>query len=247
MLIRSILFILLTGVTGWLCLGSPEISSGQASGVVLSLPRTAPGLVSESGEPDPVEIKLLPEDTEFAKAVYHTPTQDVSRLDLVNASIVLSGAERRSIHRPEVCLQGQGWTLLGSQILPVTLEGGKTLKVKDLYIEKAVALKSGEKKMLRAHYIYWFVGTDVTTPSHVERIWLTLWDNISRNINHRWAYPSFMAIVTENFKPEDIGQRIRSNEQTVKLLTDLIKDVAPQFQKEFMSLDRQIAVSSDNP
>ena len=91
-----------------------------------------------------------------------------------------------------------------------------------------------QREEIRGHYIYWYVGTDVSTPDHKRRIWITLRDSIFRNLNHRWAYPSVMALVTEGFTPDEIGQRTRNDEQTVAMLVQFIHDLAPQFQKEFM-------------
>jgi hypothetical protein len=148
--------------------------------------------------------------------------------------VVLAGAERRSIHRPEVCLNGQGWTLLDSRVIPVEISPGNVLRVKDLFIERTWVAKDGSKKPLRAHYVYWFVGTDVTTPSNWTRVWLSTWDSITRNVNHRWAYPSVSAWVTDNFTPEECGQRPRTSEETVAMIVQLIRDLAPRFQKEYM-------------
>jgi hypothetical protein len=234
MLTRAFILAVLAGITGMLCIFSPEIRGGGKAGVIMQLPTRLAGYASEAEAPEPIEKKLLPADTEFAKANYFTPTSDSSKRDVAHCTIVLSGAERKSIHRPEVCLQGQGWTLVDSRTLSVDIGNGRTLAVKDLDIKKIITLNDGTKKPLRAHYIYWFVGADVTTPSHAERIWLTLWDNITRNINHRWAYPSMMALVTENFTPEEIGQRPRTNEQTVEMLLNFIKELAPKFQKSLM-------------
>ena len=234
MLPRAIIFALLSAVTGLMCVYSPEIRGGGDPGVEMNLPEKIEGYASEPEAPDSIEKKMLPADTEFAKAIYFTPTKDPAKRDVVHCTIVLSGAERKSIHRPEVCLQGQGWTLMDSRTLPVDLGGGRVLSVRDLYMERSVALKDGKKKPLRAHYMYWFVGSDVTTPSHAERIWLTLWDNITRNVNHRWAYPSLFAVVSENFSPEEIGQRSRTDDETQVLLTNLVRQLAPKFQKSLM-------------
>lgn len=234
MIYRALLISLFLTATVVVCVYSPEIRGGQESGVLMKLPEDLTKFVAEMEEPDPVEKALLPEDTEFAKAKYYTPTLDLNRRDVAHCSIVLSGAERKSIHRPEVCLQGQGWNLMESRIIQVELGDGKRLRVKDLYIEKPITMSDGTKRQLRGHYLYWFVGTDVTTPSNSERIWLTLWDNVARNINHRWAYPSLMAIVTEDFTPEEVGQRRRNSDETVAMLADLIRQLAPKFQKGLM-------------
>jgi len=218
------------------CIYSPEMHQGEAAGVVMQFPSNINGFIADRAEPDPIEKQLLPEDTEFAKAIYHTATADPSKRDVAHLSIVLSGAERKSIHRPEVCLVGQGWALLESRIIPMDIGPGRTLKVTDLYVEKVITLKDGEKRPLRAHYLYWFIGKDVSTPSHGERIWLTLWDNIIRNVNHRWAYVSAMAVVTEGFTPEEINQRTRDSEQTVSMVSDVVRQIVPAVQKEFMTV-----------
>ena len=81
---------------------------------------------------------------------------------------------------------------------------------------------------MRAHYLYWFVGKDVTTPSHLRRILLTSWDNVARNVNHRWAYPSVMSLITENIE----GAPGRGSEETREMLVDFIRELAPAFQKD---------------
>jgi hypothetical protein len=234
MLIRAMIFAALVMATGAWCKLSPSVSGGSEAGVIMKLPMKLSSYEGEPEEPSEVEKVRLPADTEFAKAEYHTPTADATARDVVHCTIVLSGTERKSIHRPEVCLQGQDWKLINSTIIPVDMGNGRTLKVKDLHIERVVALKDGSQRTIRAHYVYWFVGSDVTTPSHVERIWLTLWDNIFRNTNHRWAYTSMMALVTENVPPSDSGQRVRNSQETVDIIVKLIQELAPKFQKSFM-------------
>ena len=234
MLTRAIVLAILAGITGLVCKYSPEVRGGGEPGVIMKLPDSVAGMTGETIAPDPVEKKLLPADTEFAKATYRTSTSDVSTRDVVHCSIVLSGSERKSIHRPEVCLQGQGWSLLQSRVLPVNITQGRKLLVNDLYISKNITLRDGTRRQLRAHYFYWFVGQDVTTPSHAERIWLTLRDNVTRGVNHRWAYATTLALVTDNFTSQEIGERSRDSEATIALLEKFIRSLAPRFQKSFM-------------
>jgi hypothetical protein len=201
----------------------------------MQLPMQVEHFVGTPEKPSAAELAILPGDTGFAKMLYRREGIAPLRSDVANVSIVLSGADRRSIHRPEVCLQGQEWTILSSRVVPVTLGDGRTLRVKDLYISKAVPSKDGTRsRVMRAHYIYWFAGAGVSTPEHSERTWITLRDNILKSINHRWAYASVMALVTEGFSPQETGQRNRSNEETEALLQNLIRELAPKFQKEFM-------------
>jgi hypothetical protein len=231
---RSLALASLAAGTALLCRLSPEVGGGGEAGVVMELPAMLRDFVSEPRDPDPVETRLLPADTRFAKAVYRTRAADAASRDVIHCELVLSGAERRSIHRPEVCLQGQGWTLLESSTRTLPVSGGHELRVRDLYIRKDITLKDGTRRPLRAHYFYWFVGQDVATPSHAERLWLTLRDNITRGVNHRWAYATALALVTDNFSPPEIGERPRGSEATIALLGNFIHDLAPRFQKSFM-------------
>jgi exosortase len=215
------------------CAYAPQMQGGEQAGVTLHLPERVTVFTSQQGKPDKVELDNLPTDTEFAKRSYFTADATDESRDIAHVSIVLAGSERRSIHRPEVCLTGQGWSIIGTRTLPISLSNGHTLHVKDLSIERQQRMPDGSNQKLRAHYVYWFVGTDTTTPSHFRRIWLSTWDSVFRNVNHRWAYPSIMAMVTEDLSPSVSHERHRTDEQTVNLITHLIQELAPQFQRAF--------------
>jgi len=231
---RSFVLALLAAGAGVLCRFSPDVRGGDGAGVIMKLPAVLPDFVSEARDPDPLERKLLPGDTQFAKAVYYSPVLDAASRDVILCEVVLSGAERRSIHRPEVCLQGQGWTLVESSTRRLPMGPGRELSVRDLQIRKHITLRDGTRRPLRAHFFYWFVGQDVTTPSHAGRIWLTLRDNVAHGVNHRWAYATALALVTEDFPPQESGERPRGNEATIALLGKFIQDLAPRFQKSLM-------------
>ncbi len=235
MIWRALITTLLAVAAIIACRISPDIRAGEDAGIVMQLPAGVGRFLGDSEEPGKVEREMLPSDTEMLKMLYRNAAGSAETRDVAHVTLVLAGAERRSIHRPEVCLNGQGWTLLDSRIIPVQMESGQTLQVKDLFIERQWPTKDGSKRMLRAHYVYWFVGTDVTTPSNWSRIWLSSWDSIARNVNHRWAYPSVVAWVTENFDPKETGQRQRNSDETVELAKELIRDLAPRFQKSLMS------------
>lgn len=228
--VSSVLCVLCVLFTITACRLSPEITAGETAGVIMELPAGAGRFLGEAVEPDKAEREFLPADTQMVKMRYRSPGSAESR-DMANVTLVLAGAERRSIHRPEVCLDGQGWTLLDSRILPIEIRPGVTLEVKDLLIERQITRLGGAKATLQAHYLYWFVGTDVTTPSNAVRIWLSNWDNISRNVNHRWAYPSVTLWVTDHLDPKESGQRRRDSATTIKLAEELIRTLAPRFQK----------------
>jgi hypothetical protein len=235
MMWRALIVFLLAAGTTLACWFSPPPRGGIEAGVVMHLPARVGLLAGTQREPDKTEMEVLPTDTQFAKMTYVTATQDAAERDVAHVSVVLSGAESRSIHRPEVCLTGQGWTVTGSQVVPVQIAPGRTLLVKDLAISGTFPANNGKARQLKAHYVYWFTGTDVTTPSHFTRLWRSTWDAVLHNVNHRWAYASVMACVTEDMDPAECGERRRTDEQTRRLISYLIQQLVPQFQKEFMS------------
>jgi hypothetical protein len=167
------------------------------------------------------EKLILPPDTEFARKLYHSVEGDE-----IICSIVLSGAEKRSIHRPEVCLPGQGWTVKSAEVEPIRLPHERTLKVMNLTLQRQVQVSDKERRILSSYYMYWFVGKDTTTPYHEQRVWLSSWDRVFRGVNHRWAYVIVTSHITEGWKPNG-----RSAAQTLLLLKDFISRAAPTFQK----------------
>lgn len=234
MIARALILLALCGSTSLLCQFSPAMKGGDEAGVLAELPMVAGDFVGESEPPGKEEIALLPSDTIIVKRAYRTPGRSVENRDLAHVTLVIAGNDSRSIHRPEVCLDGQGWTITNSTVREVKMISGEVLKVRDLAIEREVLLGNGTKQSLHAHYVYWFVGEDVSTPSNMERQLLSFRDNVLRNVNHRWAYPSVMAWVTEGLPPAKTGQRSRSDEETVAMLLNLVRTLAPKFQKNLM-------------
>lgn len=127
------------------------------------------------------EKLVLPRDTVMMKKQYFEVEHPENT---VFTSVVLSGKDRTSIHRPEVCMDAQGNVIENSFILDVPLESGQILRVKVLLLNK----KFSENYTRFSYYAYFFVGKDRTTPLHFERLlWMSL-DRIFRNVAHRWAY-----------------------------------------------------------
>src|SRR5437870_2241856 len=72
----------------------------------------------------PEERAILPADTEGARRVY----RDAADHELY-CSIVLAGRDVTSIHRPELCLRGQGWSLEKPEIEAVPTVAAGHLRV----------------------------------------------------------------------------------------------------------------------
>jgi len=198
----------------------PAVDTLPQAGVILDLPTFVGNFFGKQGEITEVEKRVLPKDTEFARRNY-----DDSRGHQITCSIVLSGSEGRSIHRPEACLPGQGWTIVAQDNIPVPLASDHKLVARRLSLERQVVAQDGTHVTVKALYIYWFVGENITTPSEMERVLLTNWDRVFHNENHRWAYVSFFSFVTDNLMTNGLNR-----DQTQQLMVDFAKQIVPTFQ-----------------
>ncbi len=187
----------------------------------MDLPQAVGLFWGTEGEVSEAERAILPPDTEFARMNYSDGLGNE-----LNCQIVLAGAEKRSIHRPEVCLPGQGWTVESTGTSTVRLSNGKRLQVQRLIITRPVTLMDGRRTQLRSVFCYWFTGKNLTTPSHLERILRTNFDMLMHNINHRWAYTIVSAPILEG-----LVYGGKNEEETTQLVKDFIATIAPKITK----------------
>ncbi len=219
-IIHGAILLILALATVVACLNSSASVASPETGVSMDLP---PQLGNFSGIPQEVseaEKFILPPDTEFSKMLY----TDLDG-DQINTQIVLAGAAKQSIHRPEVCLPGQGWTIKSSQTLKIPLPSGSVLPVTMLRIARPVDV-GGSARELNSLFIYWFVGKDTVTASHLVRVLKTNLDVILHNTNHRWAYVIASAPVLAGFTAEG-----KTEPETLKMLTEFIQKIAPDVIK----------------
>ena len=216
---RSLLVVALAGLTVCACLlTTPQIGKSEAA-IRMNLPLF---VGSYQGTDQPVsdsERAILPKDTEFAKKSY----TDASGKS-INCQVVLAGAEKRSIHRPEVCLPAQGWTIKSGGVVPVKLSDGRTLDVMKLLIARPIVLPNGERRELTSIFCYWFVGKGTTTPYHFVRIFKTSLDLLLHNVNHRWAY-----VIVSSPVLAGLSAGGESEEQTSQSIQSFISELAPQI------------------
>jgi len=208
--------------TALLCYWTTPPTGMTVAGVTMTLPDYVDHWWGYQEPMSEAEKTILPTDTEFERKHY-----DSHDGDRITCTIVLSGAERRSIHRPEICLPGQGYTIESSQVIDVPLHSGNNLKVMNLTLTRPARTADGRNIQVSYYFMYWFVGDKVTTPYHMSRLWLTSWDRIVHHVNHRWAYVSLVSPITEGLAPQG-----RNPEETMKMLKDFIADVVPSFQKD---------------
>jgi EpsI family protein len=126
---------------------------------------------------DPVSVAektLLPSDTVILHRVYRG-----ARGQQFSVSVVLGGAERRSIHKPQVCLVAQGHRINKQRSISVAVDHDQALDVALLELDAS-----------RGVFAYWFTNGAVETASHLERLFWTAWDGVIHNRRRRWAYIS---------------------------------------------------------
>jgi hypothetical protein len=136
------------------------------------------------GDLAPAETKLLPAGTRILRRLYAPP----GGLPFT-VTVVFGDRERRSIHRPQVCLVGQGYAITDERVLGVPLPGRAPLPVTLLNVTRRRPADDAGAASEQTATAYWFVNSKgQETPRHFTRLWWTAWDGVVRNERPRWAY-----------------------------------------------------------
>ncbi len=164
-----------------------------------------------------LELGYLPADTTYARKGYRTGDGD-SRWAL-QASVVMMGTDRTSIHRPEYCLTGQGWAIERRQNTTVKVPG---LVAGSLPVRRFDAVQSGsingKPSLIKGVYVFWFVADGLVTADYRQRL---LW--MARNLLttgelQRWAYVSCFTTCLPGREDEAFAK-----------ISDWIAAAAPEF------------------
>lgn len=224
LIVRIVVVTAAVALTIALCLRSSDLNTSAESGVITELPDQVGNYFGNTEEISEAEKKILPGDTVIVRKTYENIAGD-----RISCSIVLAGGEKRSIHRPEICLPAQGWSIVSGRIIPVPLKSGENLDVMELNLSRPIEIQPNVFRPLRSEFLYWFVGKDITTADHKVRIFKTSWDRVFHRVNHRWAYIIVSSIVTDS-----IRQGGKTEAETQKMLKDFIAEIVPTFQKSEM-------------
>jgi hypothetical protein len=107
------------------------------------------------------------------------------------------GGDRTSLHKPQFCLEGQGWKLGPSAFsiatVPVQRPYPYELPVGKLIGSKQVEV-NGKRQEIHGVYVYYYIadGELNVSESGVERMWTMARDLIRTGVLQRWAYVSYM-------------------------------------------------------
>ncbi|HMP76437.1 MAG TPA: exosortase-associated EpsI family protein [Kiritimatiellia bacterium] len=161
----------------------------------------------------PVERQLLPADTRIDKMFY---TKSPGREHGLMVALVFSGRDRSSIHRPEVCLVGEGSEIVRSARHTVNRGGAPLLPVALLDVQRTARIDANRIVSIQTFFAYWFMGSGHVTASHTTRMfWMGL-ERI-RGKAYPWAYIS----VAGTYGP-DRAATVRELDELVAILYDLL-------------------------
>jgi EpsI family protein len=138
-----------------------------------------------------IVLDWLPKDTTYAQRAYQAP--DGFRL---TANVVVMGADRTSIHKPEYCLTGQGMQIekQESRQIPVAGPHPFSLPVMKMTAHWEATDAKGSRVPRRMLFVYWFVADGQMTADHNERMWWMARDLITQGVLQRWAYVACLVV-----------------------------------------------------
>jgi hypothetical protein len=182
----------------------------------VKLPERVRGYESTAEPVSHIELSWLPADTTYGKRFYSAEDGFHAQL-----SVVVMGTDRGSIHKPQICLVGQGWNITKTEVASVAISAphGYELPVMKLNTSIQTKTEAGQPVDYAGVYVYWFVADGQLTPHHGERMWWMARDMITKGVLQRWAYVAYFSVCPP-------GQE----EETFERMKDLIAATVPDFQ-----------------
>jgi hypothetical protein len=114
-------------------------------------------------------------------------------------NVVLMGTDRTSMHKPQFCLEGQGYHIDVSKNEATTVHIDQPCEY-DLPIVKLFSTKEveveGKRQVLRGVYVYWFVADDAVSASVAgfQRMWWFAKKRLTTGVLQRWSYVSCFTV-----------------------------------------------------
>ena len=162
------------------------------------------------------ERSMLPADTGLVRKYYSLPGNQ----DSLYATIVLSGDDRSSIHRPQVCMTAAGNEIAEQRTIRIPLAGrDQPIEVMVLDMARAYTRPDGTPATYSSYYAYWFVGKGRETASHITRMLWMGYDRVFRGVSHRWAYIAMS------------GGRLPGSEAHLQAIADFASQLHPALLK----------------
>ena len=218
-----------------ICAGTDISFHVAEPGVRLQLPLSLGDYQGREYDMTAQEKNLLDEGVKLVRNLYSSSTGRQ-----IMTTVILSGFVKRSLHRPEVCLPNQGWTVTDRTPLTLRLADGREVTMMMMRIFRDAEPQPGVRIRTRAVNFYWYIGSDGTAcADHYEHVFLSYFDSTFRNIQHRWAMASiFVPLPDQRVGQEDPFIELGAVEDA----RNFIAQLAPQFM-----LNTSNAASGSNP
>lgn len=141
---------------------------------------------------DSTVLGWLPKDTTYGQRAYKAA--DGFQMAM---SAVLMGADRTSIHKPEYCLQGQGWTVDAAKsevtTVPIAQPHAYELPVSKWIGMRQLRNEAGREIPVRSVFVFWLVAEDRIEPYHNRIMGSIVRHMIKTGELQRWAYVTCFA------------------------------------------------------
>ena len=212
------------GAVSWLKanqrLGAPGLKATAVPGSLimnLALPERVLDFNSTNAAESLVEKNYFPHDTSLVRRIYQLPGGLQT-----SATIILMGADRTSIHKPDYCLPGQGWQILDKTEVKLPIAGPVPyeLPVMKWTIANSFQLPDGTKQNVSGLYVYWFVTENQTTDDFPTMLKSMFFHQLAHGVLQRWAYVSFFTACLPGQEDDTFAQ-----------VKQLIAGAVPEFQQ----------------
>jgi exosortase len=128
--------------------------------------------------------QTLPKDTVFGHRAYGQ-TNDIT----LDVQVVLMGADRSSIHKPQYCLTGSGFDIMKTEPQTIRIERPEPHDLPVMKLSLGRTVRDGENVRREAGvFVYWFVADGELTAEHRQRMWWMARDMLKTGVLQRWAY-----------------------------------------------------------
>lgn len=181
-------------------LGEPGVKTRPIAGsknLEVMLPEQVLDYTSKWMPQAEIVTNVLPKDTSFGQRLYRTPiTPDKDFV--VQASVVLMGSDRASLHKPDFCLEGAGWRIdhqaTARTTIPIDKPHQYDLPVNKMLVTREVE-ENGQKYTVRGVYVYWYVTDGLLSgdPVGFGRMWPMAKTLLTTGVLQRWAYVTYFA------------------------------------------------------
>jgi hypothetical protein len=197
----TVTLVLIAGTAGaltWLKahqrLGAPGLLAAPIPGSVmmrLQLPERVLDFTSTNMPEAQVVLDYLPKDTSYASRHY-TAADGAWAM----ANVILMGADRTSIHRPDYCLPGQGWQIRDKTEVKLNIPGTTPyeLPVMKWTVSNTFPAPGGGQQTVSGLYVFWFVTQGGTTDDFPTMLKSMLFNQLAHGVLQRWAYISYFTV-----------------------------------------------------